>query len=108
MIAYEACMRLCLHSQSVDRVHEASYFLNNECKTMRKAFSLEKFFLQSEEELLGKGPCELVTEPSAPKNKKTIGKIRVQGIYTLLTLHLTFCIVCSVCAYITVLILYSS
>ncbi|CAN7024066.1 hypothetical protein IGI04_024069 [Brassica rapa subsp. trilocularis] len=78
MIAYEACMRLCLHSQSVDRVHEASYFLNNECKTMRKAFSLEKFFLQSEEELLGKGPCELVTEPSAPKNKKTIGKIRVQ------------------------------
>ncbi|WZZ00789.1 hypothetical protein YC2023_073117 [Brassica napus] len=78
MIAYEACMRLCLHSQSVDRVNEASYFLNNECKTMRKAFSLEKFFLQSEEELLGKGPCELVTEPSAPKNKKTIGKIRVQ------------------------------
>ncbi|XP_013630182.1 PREDICTED: uncharacterized protein LOC106336017 isoform X1 [Brassica oleracea var. oleracea] len=78
MIAYEACMRLCLHSMSVDRVNEASYFLNNECKTMRKAFSLEKFFLQSEEELLGKGPCELVTEPSAPKNKKTIGKIRVQ------------------------------
>lgn len=79
MIAYEACMRLCLHSSSVDRVSEASYFLNNECKTMRNAFSLEKFFLQSEEELLGKGPCELVTEASAPKTKKTIGKIRVQA-----------------------------
>ncbi|CAH8374965.1 unnamed protein product [Eruca vesicaria subsp. sativa] len=78
MIAYEACMRLCLHSLSVDRVNEASYFLNNECKTMRNAFSLEKFFLQSEEELLGKGPCELVTEASAPKSKKTIGKIRLQ------------------------------
>ncbi|XP_010463075.1 PREDICTED: uncharacterized protein LOC104743712 isoform X2 [Camelina sativa] len=78
MIAYEACVRLCLHSWSTDGVSEASYFLNNECKTMRNAFSLQRFFLQSEEELLGKGPSELVTETSAPKSKKTIGKIRLQ------------------------------
>ncbi|XP_010484364.1 PREDICTED: uncharacterized protein LOC104762712 isoform X2 [Camelina sativa] len=78
MIAYEACVRLCLHSWSTDSVSEASYFLNNECKIMRNAFSLQRFFLQSEEELLGKGPSELVTETSAPKSKKTIGKIRLQ------------------------------
>ncbi|XP_023639737.1 uncharacterized protein LOC17874910 isoform X2 [Capsella rubella] len=78
MIAYEACVRLCLHSWSTDSVSEASYFLNNECTTMRNAFSLQRFFLQSEEELLGKGPSELVTETSAPKSKKTIGKIRLQ------------------------------
>uniref|UniRef100_A0A1J3H0H0 Uncharacterized protein n=1 Tax=Noccaea caerulescens TaxID=107243 RepID=A0A1J3H0H0_NOCCA len=78
MIAYEACVRLCLHSSSTDRVRDATYFLNNECTVMRNAFSLEKFFLQSEEELLGKRPSELVTETSAPKSKKTIGKIRLQ------------------------------
>ncbi|KAG7535580.1 hypothetical protein ISN45_Aa08g029930 [Arabidopsis thaliana x Arabidopsis arenosa] len=78
MIAYEACVRLCLHSWSTDSVSEASYFLNNECTIMRNAFSLQRFFLHSEEELLGKGPSELVTETSAPKSKKNIGKIRLQ------------------------------
>ncbi|CAH2043347.1 unnamed protein product [Thlaspi arvense] len=78
MIAYEACVRLCLHSCSTDSVSKASYFLDNECTIIRNAFSLEKFFLQSEEELLGKGPSELVTEASAPKSKKSIGKIRLQ------------------------------
>ncbi|CAD5335917.1 unnamed protein product [Arabidopsis thaliana] len=78
MIAYEACVRLCLHSWSTDSVSEASYFLNNECTIMRNAFSLQRFFLHSEEELLGKGPSELVTETSVPKSKKTIGKIKLQ------------------------------
>ncbi|VVB18127.1 unnamed protein product [Arabis nemorensis] len=78
MIAYEACVRICLHSWSMDSVSEASYFLKNECTIMRNAFSLQKFFLQSEEELLGKRPSELVTETSAPKSKKTIGKIRLE------------------------------
>lgn len=86
MIAYEACVRLCLHSLKTDRVSDASYFLNNECTVMRNTFSLEKFFLQSEEELLGKRPSELVTETSAPKSKKTIGKIRLQGMYTFIYL----------------------
>jgi len=81
MIAYEACVRLCLHSWSTDSVSEASYFLNNECTIMRNAFSLQRFFLHSEEELLGKGPSELVTETSVPKSKKTIGKIKLQGIH---------------------------
>ncbi|CAN8264255.1 unnamed protein product [Cochlearia groenlandica] len=78
MIAYEACIRLCLHSWSMDSVSEASYFLKNECTIMRNAFCLEKFFLQSEEELLGSRPSDLVTETSAPKSKKTIGKIKLQ------------------------------
>lgn len=108
MIAYEACVRLCLHSWSTDSVSEASYFLNNECTIMRNAFSLQRFFLHSEEELLGKGPSELVTETSAPKSKKNIGKIRLQGLYLLiLPLHFTTCRNCSSCAYKN-MILHSS
>lgn len=97
MIAYEACVRICLHSWSMDSVSEASYFLKNECTIMRNAFNLQKFFLQSEEELLGKRPSELVTETSAPKSKKTIGKIRLEGIQ----LHLFFLPLhfCSTCVY---------
>ncbi|XP_010519228.1 PREDICTED: uncharacterized protein LOC104798734 [Tarenaya hassleriana] len=80
MIAFEACLRLCLHSSAAAYgVNEASYFLNNECTLLRNAFGLQKYFLQSEEELLGKGPSGLVTETTtAPKSKKTVGKIKLQ------------------------------
>ena len=35
--------------------------------------------LQSEEELLAKRSSELVTEGTAPKPKKMVGKMKVQG-----------------------------
>lgn len=37
--------------------------------------------LQSEEELMRKDPSELVGEGAFVKSKKTIGKIKVQGLY---------------------------
>ncbi|EOA22210.1 hypothetical protein CARUB_v10002794mg [Capsella rubella] len=78
MISYEACVRLCLHSWDTDSASEASYFLNDDCILMRTAFGLQNFFIQSEEELLGNRPSSLVTEASAPKFKRSVGKIKLQ------------------------------
>lgn len=43
--------------------------------------------LQSEEELMRKDPSELVGEGAYVKTKKTIGKIKVQGLYVFLVGH---------------------
>ncbi|WZZ22695.1 hypothetical protein YC2023_124082 [Brassica napus] len=68
MICYEACVRLCLHSLAADSDNEASYFLKNDCVLLRNAFGLQSFLLQSEEELLGDRPSNLV-----------IGKIKMES-----------------------------
>ncbi|XP_058088155.1 uncharacterized protein LOC131235065 [Magnolia sinica] len=77
VIAYDACVRLCLNSWAKGCV-EAPIFLNNECALLRDAFGLQQVLLQSEEELLAKRSSELVSEGAAPKPKKTIGKMKVQ------------------------------
>lgn len=46
---------------------------------MSMTFSLQQVLLQSEEELLAKRSSELASEGAAPKPKKTIGKMKVQG-----------------------------
>ncbi|KAF3563116.1 hypothetical protein DY000_02019333 [Brassica cretica] len=78
MICYEACVRLCLHSLAADSDNEASYFLKNDCVLLRNAFGLQSFLLQSEEELLGDRPSNLVTDTTPQKSKKNVGKIKLQ------------------------------
>ncbi|XP_058097001.1 uncharacterized protein LOC131242416 isoform X2 [Magnolia sinica] len=77
VLAYDACVRLCLHSWS-KQCTEAPIFLQNECALLRDAFGLQRILLQSEEELLTKQSLELVSEGAVPKPKKTIGKMKVQ------------------------------
>ncbi|KAK6923815.1 hypothetical protein RJ641_010015 [Dillenia turbinata] len=77
VIAYDACVRLCLHAWAGGCM-EAPIFLDNECALLRKAFGLQQVLLQSEEELMGNQSSELVTESVAPKPKKVTGKMKVQ------------------------------
>ncbi|XP_074560041.1 uncharacterized protein LOC141816107 isoform X1 [Curcuma longa] len=77
VIAYDACVRLCLHSWARGCM-EAPIFLDNECALLREAFSVRQVLLQSEEELLAKRSSELVCEGAGPKPKKIIGKMKVQ------------------------------
>lgn len=48
-----------------------------------KTYSLQNFFIQSEEELLGNRPSTLVTETTTPKLKRSVGKIKLEGIVPL-------------------------
>ncbi|XP_057490269.1 uncharacterized protein LOC130776172 [Actinidia eriantha] len=77
VIAYDACVRLCLHAWA-KQCMEAPMFLENECAMLRNAFSLQQVLLQSEEELLAKRSSELASEGTAPKPKKMVGKMKVQ------------------------------
>ncbi|KAG2698798.1 hypothetical protein I3760_07G165000 [Carya illinoinensis] len=77
VIAYDACVRLCLHSWAMECI-EAPMFLESECALLRDAFGLRKVLLQSEDELLVKHTSELVSEGVVAKPKKIIGKMRVQ------------------------------
>ncbi|KAA8538165.1 hypothetical protein F0562_027773 [Nyssa sinensis] len=77
VIAYDACVRLCLHAWA-KQCMEAPMFLENECALLRNAFGLQNVLLQSEEELLVKHSSEVASEGSAPKLKKMVGKMKVQ------------------------------
>ncbi|XP_023524025.1 uncharacterized protein LOC111788085 isoform X1 [Cucurbita pepo subsp. pepo] len=77
VIAYDACVRLCLHAWAMENM-EAPTFLENECAVLRDAFGLRQVLLQSEDELLVKRTSELANEGAPTKPKKTIGKIKVQ------------------------------
>ncbi|VVA16266.1 PREDICTED: ZEAMMB73_Zm00001d018133 [Prunus dulcis] len=77
VIAYDACVRLCLHAWAMECM-EAPMFLENECAQLRDSFSLRQVLLQSEEELLSKQTSELAGEKAAPKPKKIVGKMKVQ------------------------------
>ncbi|KAF5740162.1 hypothetical protein HS088_TW11G00228 [Tripterygium wilfordii] len=77
LIAYDACVRLCLHAWSKSCM-EAPLFLENECALLREAFGLQQVLLQSEEELMSKRSSEPASEGVAPKPKKIIGTMKVQ------------------------------
>ncbi|KDP41462.1 hypothetical protein JCGZ_15869 [Jatropha curcas] len=77
VIAYDGCVRLCLHAWARGCM-EAPMFLENECALLREAFGVQTVLLQSEEELLAKRSSELVSEGTAVKPKKIIGKMKVQ------------------------------
>lgn len=77
VIAYDACVRLCLHAWARGCM-EAPVFLDNECALLRDAFGLQNVLLQSEEELMVKRSSEPTSEGAAPKPKKVIGKMKVQ------------------------------
>ncbi|XP_065876247.1 uncharacterized protein [Euphorbia lathyris] len=80
VISYESCVRLCLHSWAKGCAKEATYFLKDECASLRSSFGLQQVLLQPEEELLAKRHSELVSEAPAAalKPKKTFGKMKVQ------------------------------
>ncbi|XP_020235185.1 uncharacterized protein LOC109815018 [Cajanus cajan] len=77
VIAYDACVRLCLHAWAMQCM-EAPMFLENECALLRDSFGLRQILLQSEDELMVKCNSELSSEGVAPKPKKLIGKMKVQ------------------------------
>ncbi|XP_022768422.1 uncharacterized protein LOC111312441 isoform X1 [Durio zibethinus] len=77
VIAYDACVRLCLHAWARGCM-EAPMFLENECALLRDTFGIQQVLLQSEEELMAKRSSELTTEVAPPKPKKIVGKMKVQ------------------------------
>lgn len=78
LIAYEACIRLCLHAWATGCM-EAPEFLRDECAVLRNSFGLQKILLQPQEELLRNGTnAGSMEEASAPKLKKTVGKLKVE------------------------------
>ncbi|KAF3439219.1 hypothetical protein FNV43_RR17494 [Rhamnella rubrinervis] len=78
LIAYDACVRLCLHAWSLKGSPEVHCFLENECALLRDAFGLRHVLLQSEDELLDKRSAELVSQGTAINSRKLFGKIKVQ------------------------------
>ncbi|XP_022768426.1 uncharacterized protein LOC111312441 isoform X2 [Durio zibethinus] len=81
VIAYDACVRLCLHAWARGCM-EAPMFLENECALLRDTFGIQQVLLQSEEELMAKRSSELTTEVAPPKPKKIVGKMKVQETYS--------------------------
>ncbi|KAF8410912.1 hypothetical protein HHK36_003449 [Tetracentron sinense] len=78
MIAYDACVRLCLHAWAGGST-EAPEFLRDECLVLRSAFGLHNFLLQPR----GIHPMEGRTAKSAEqtcslKANRVVGKIRVE------------------------------
>jgi hypothetical protein len=79
---------------------EAPMFLENECALLREAFGLQQLLLQSEEELLAKRSSQAPHEGVAPKPKKNIGKMKVQG-------KLESCFICYLATpHITIVVKY--
>ncbi|KAK8309012.1 hypothetical protein V6Z12_D02G100900 [Gossypium hirsutum] len=77
VIAYDACVRLCLHAWARGCM-EAPMFLENDCALLRDTFGLKQILLQSEEERIEKPTLDLTSEAAAPKPKKIVGKVKVQ------------------------------
>ncbi|KAL8152252.1 hypothetical protein V2J09_010012 [Rumex salicifolius] len=78
LVAYDACIRLCLYSWSRG-CPDAPEFLRDECQILRSAFGLHKFLLQPR----GAKPIESSSNEGAEqvcsiKAKKVLGKIRVE------------------------------
>lgn len=82
VIAYDACVRLCLHAWAQSYCAEVKGFLENESALLRDAFGLQHVLLQSEAELLAERrpsqPINTLAAP-APKHVKASGKIKLQG-----------------------------
>ncbi|KAF4360031.1 uncharacterized protein LOC115699041 isoform X1 [Cannabis sativa] len=77
LIAYDACIRLCLQAWA-SGCTEAPEFLLSECMVLRNAFGLHNYLLQPR----GAQPIEdrhtNNAEQKCPKAKKVVGKIRVE------------------------------
>ncbi|KAH0455216.1 hypothetical protein IEQ34_015248 [Dendrobium chrysotoxum] len=76
VIAYDACVRLCLHLWARGCM-DAPKFLENECSLLRSSFGLQQILLQSEEELLEKRSPEPF-EGTVIKQKRIFGKLTVR------------------------------
>ncbi|XP_020581808.1 uncharacterized protein LOC110025591 isoform X2 [Phalaenopsis equestris] len=75
VIAYDACVRLCLHAWAQGCM-DAPIFLENECLLLRNSFGLQQIMLQSQEELLEKHSSEPLE--GTMLQKRTFGKLKVQ------------------------------
>eukprot|EP00249_Psilotum_nudum_P017450 c26329_g2_i1 orf=245-2914(-) len=88
IIAYDACVRLCLRAWSRGCV-EAPEFLRDECSILRNSFGLQQVLLQSEDELTCKADTDETEAAAASKPKKDVGKIKVQVRKVKITLKTT-------------------
>ncbi|XP_024361658.1 uncharacterized protein [Physcomitrium patens] len=77
MIAYDACVRLCLRAWSRGS-SEAPEFLRDECALLRDCFGLTQILLQPQEEGSRKGASGDVEVAVAAKPKITSGQVRIQ------------------------------
>ncbi|XP_010252941.1 PREDICTED: uncharacterized protein LOC104594363 isoform X2 [Nelumbo nucifera] len=78
MIAYDACIRLCLHAWARGCM-EAPEFLRDECVVLRSAFGLHKFLLQPRGMYRREGTLtESAEETCIVKTNKAAGKIKVE------------------------------
>ncbi|KAL6330362.1 hypothetical protein AAG906_040290 [Vitis piasezkii] len=77
LIAYDACIRLCLHAWARGCT-EAPEFLRDECLVLWKAFGLQKFLLQPRGTQPIEGGAKNVEQTCSLKAKKVVGKIRVE------------------------------
>lgn len=65
--------KLLMDISGIHYVSSKSFFL------LYISCSLQQVLLQSEEELMSKQTSELLTDGAAPKPKKMVGKMKVQG-----------------------------
>ncbi|CAK9199091.1 unnamed protein product [Sphagnum troendelagicum] len=77
VIAYDACVRLCLRAWSRGCM-EAPKFLEDECCLLRDCFGLQQVLLQPLEDSTRKAASEDVEVSMTSKSKRTIGKVKVQ------------------------------
>ncbi|KAH9545305.1 hypothetical protein CY35_12G041500 [Sphagnum magellanicum] len=77
VIAYDACVRLCLRAWSRG-CEEAPKFLVDECCLLRDCFGLQQVLLQPLEDSTRKAASEDVEVSMTSKSKRTIGKVKVQ------------------------------
>ncbi|KAL7129260.1 hypothetical protein ABFS83_13G053500 [Erythranthe nasuta] len=77
LIAYDACIRLCLNSWARGCA-EAPEFLRDECQLLRSAFGLHKLLLQPRGVQQTERDNKIADQTMTSKVKKTVGKIRVE------------------------------
>ncbi|CAM8899854.1 unnamed protein product [Rhodiola kirilowii] len=78
LIAYDACIRLCLHAWARGCT-EAPEFLRDECLVLRSAFGIHKFLLQPRAiRPTESAPSKNTEQRIPPKAKKVAGKLRVE------------------------------
>lgn len=78
MVAYDACVRLCLNAWARGCT-EAPEFLRDECLLLRSAFGLYKFLLQPRDIYRREGKAaDTAEEKCTSKPKRVVGKISVE------------------------------
>lgn len=77
LIAYDACVRLCLRAWAKGCM-EAPEFLLNECSVLRNSFGLQHLLLQPQEDAVQNLDPEGAEGTSVSKPKGNVGRIKVQ------------------------------